>query len=243
MDDGPAEWDKSIKMLHRAVEDGITAITATPHVRPGLYDSPKETVLALVEELKKRAHFLPIEIYPGSELTISQETLTGIKKKKYCSINLGRYVLVELPGHFDPEKIYDFIFAITSRGMVPVIAHPERNGKVASDVDVLYEMVRLGALTQITAASLTGLFGNATRRFSCELISRKLAHVIASDAHDHGHRAPVLSAALAKVTKLAGSRAALAMVRETPEKIVTDEAIDADEPLYVKKRNFFFFRL
>jgi len=241
VDDGPAEWDKSLKMLRRAAEDGITGIVATPHVVPGGYENTGEKVLSLTEELRERCRDAEIEIYPGSELMVSNDTLRGLEKKKYLTINSSRYVLVELPGQFVTDSVYDFIYSLGARKLVPVIAHPERNPKLQEELDLLGEMVRHGALVQVTAGSLTGAFGSVVKKTVSEILTRNLCHVIASDAHNNGRRAPVLSHGLVEAGRIVGERAALAMVRDTPRMIIGDEAIEAPEPAGARKKRFIFF--
>jgi len=240
VDDGPKEWDKSLKMLQRAAQDGIRGLVATPHVMPGVYDNPMERVLALTEELKERGKSLPVDIYAGSELTVSHETLAGLEGKRYCTINGTRYVLLELPGHFSLDTVLDFIFSVTSGGKVPIIAHPERNPRIQADINILYELTRLGALLQITSGSLTGLFGGAVRKLTQDIVSRRLAHLIASDAHNNGNRAPLLSDGVKEAAKIIGGRAASTMVNDLPEKILNNQIFHVPEPVYPKKKFFFF---
>ncbi|MBI5191608.1 MAG: hypothetical protein HZA22_13200 [Nitrospirae bacterium] len=234
-DDGPKEWDKAVKMLLRAAEDGITGIVATPHVSAGLWDNPKDKVASLVDELKQHAGAVPIEIYTGSEIHISPETVKGLKNGRYCTINRSRYVLVELPLHFTPDGMYDVIFSIVSGGFFPIIAHPERNPMVQQDAGVMYEMVRLGALGQVTAGSLTGTFGGEVKKLARELVTRKLVHVIASDAHNNGPRPPVLSHAYHDAVKLVGDKAARVMVYDVPEMIIENLRFEPEEPEPPKK--------
>ncbi|WP_305886524.1 CpsB/CapC family capsule biosynthesis tyrosine phosphatase, partial [Pseudomonas sp. 2995-1] len=69
-------------------------------------------------------------------------------------------------------------------GIVPIIVHPERNQELMEKPDELYELVRDGALTQVTAASVCGKFGKKIQSFSKEIIEANLTHFIASDAHN-----------------------------------------------------------
>lgn len=240
IDDGPDGWDSALAMLKMAVDDGINGIVATPHVNPGLYDNGREAVLGLVEALKARAGELPIEVYPGSELAVSAETLPGIRDGRYCTVNFGKYALVELPGNFRPQGIYDFIFSLTAAGFVPVVAHPERNPQIVSDMAILYEIVRMGALGQVTAGSLTGVFGTDSKRAAHEMIKRRLVHVIASDAHSDKQRQPVLSAAVKEAGKTFGGRVVAEMVGSVPAKIIKNETFEVADPVY-KKSSFSIF--
>lgn len=239
LDDGPREWDMAVAMLRMAAGDGIKGIVATPHVS-FVYDNRAETVLTLTVELGRRAGDVRVDIYPGSELAVTKESLAGILQKRYCTLNQSRYVLIELPQYFTSHPVMEFIFSLTSAGLVPIVAHPERNPMVQSSLDSLNEMVRLGALVQVTAGSLLGHFGDGAKKLAREMLARRLAHVIASDAHNDGLRAPLLSGGLREAIKIVGEAEAKAMVSGVPEKIIKDQPFDAAEPVHVRKRNFFF---
>ena len=241
VDDGPGDWDTSLGMLKRAVDDGIRGIVVTPHRVPGLYDNTRDGIIPLARELGERAKArgLPIAVYPGCELAVSAETAEDVKNKDCCTINSGRYLLTELPPRFS-GNVRDFISLATAAGLVPLIAHPERNPQILNDIEALYELAGLGALMQVTAASLTGLFGEDPMCFAREMLERRLVHVVASDAHDETYRPPVLSEARAEVSRLAGEKAARAMFEERPLKIINDESFTVPEPARPRKTLLFF---
>ena len=240
IDDGPRDMEEAVAMLKAASADGIKGMAMTPHVIPGLHDNPKEKVVRLTEELKAGAAGIDIELYPASEIRLSDETLEGLKSGALCTINGSRYVLAELPSMFDPGKINEMVCSLRETGLVPVIAHPERNPVALKDVECLYELVSMGALMQVTAGSFLGMFGDDARKLAVSMLERRLAHVIASDAHDSGPRPPVLSAAVREVSKLIGERAARAMVHAVPEMILKNEQVNTPEPVRPKKNLFFF---
>lgn len=241
VDDGSRDWERSLGMLKIAADDGIRGIVATPHRTAGLYDNHKDMIIRLAGELgeRARAQGLPITVYPGSELAVSAETAEELKRKDCCTINSGRYLLTELPPRFAGD-VRDFIALVKASGLVPLIAHPERNSRILNDIEILYELAGLGALMQVTAASFTGLFGEDPMLFAREMLERRLVHVVASDAHDETYRPPVLSEARAEVSRLAGEKAARAMFEERPLKIINDEAIEVPEPARPRKTLLFF---
>ena len=65
-----------------------------------------------------------------------------------------------------------------------MIVHPERNQEIIERSDLLYQLVKKGALTQVTAASVCGDFGKKIKNFTLQLIENNLTHFIASDAHN-----------------------------------------------------------
>ena len=89
--------------------------------------------------------------------------------------------------------------------------------------------MRIGALTQVTAASLTGKFGEKPRDFARALLRRNLVHVLASDAHDVRYRPPVLSEVIPVAAAEVGEGAARRMVEETPRAILDGRDVETTE--------------
>ena len=62
-------------------------------------------------------------------------------------------------------------------GITPITTHPERHPVILRDRNLLYDFIAMGALSQITAMSLTGEFGDAVQGCSQELLKHRLVHV------------------------------------------------------------------
>jgi protein-tyrosine phosphatase len=94
-----------------------------------------------------------------------------------------------------------------------------------------YEMIRMGCLGQVTAMSLTGEFGPGVRRIAEKLLSKRLLHIIASDAHSIDRRPPILSAAVGVAEKMVGKEEAYKMVTEYPQAVLDGKKPNVPEPL------------
>ena len=93
-------------------------------------------------------------------------------------------------------------------GIVPIIAHPERNSVLRQKLTRVEAWVELGCLLQVTAGSITGAFGNSARIASHRLLEEGLVHIIASDCHDPANRHPRLTEARDIVRSRYGEEAA-----------------------------------
>jgi protein-tyrosine phosphatase len=242
VDDGPKSWEGSLKMLEVAAKDGIKSIAATSHVIPGLYPNTKDSIVSLIEELRLRAAHIPIKIVPGSELQVSSDTIDGLKTGRYATLNGSRYALIELPAHFQPKSVFDFIFSLSSSGFVAILAHPERNAKYQSDKELPYTLAGMGCLTQITAGSLEGIFGSGVKKAALDMLEKNLVNIIASDAHDPVSRPPIISEGVREAQRLIGSRAVLSLADDIPGLVLDDKKVDILEPERPKARRFFFFK-
>jgi protein-tyrosine phosphatase len=115
--------------------------------------------------------------------------------------------------------------AIISRGMVPIITHPERNGYLMKNLDVVQRFVEEGCLVQVTANALTGFWGPKSKKVAEKLVHKKLVHFVATDAHDLELRPPILSEARKRVAELASEEVAEALVTTNPSAVVAGRSV------------------
>ncbi|MBA2383503.1 MAG: protein tyrosine phosphatase, partial [Actinobacteria bacterium] len=176
IDDGAATFAESLAIARAAVEDGVAELAATPHVRAD-YPTSAATMLELVARLRARiaSEGVPLLIHTGGE--ISLDSLDRLTRDELRSFGLGgsRYLLLEFPYAGWPLDAHERLFRLQLDGFVPVIAHPERSVEVKAAPERVAPFVELGALVQVTAASLDGRFGPATQRTAHALVRGGLA--------------------------------------------------------------------
>lgn len=186
VDDGPETLEESIELIEIAIDEGITDLIATPHAYSPLYDVPKEQVLEKLKlvytEVKKRG--LSINLYAGQEIRIQDFVPENLINGEALTLAGSKYVLLELPSSGIPAYTVQIIQAILSNGMVPIIAHPERNKGIAENPSRLLRLVNHGALAQVTAGSLAGHFGKNVQKLSLQLVQANLIHAYGSDVHN-----------------------------------------------------------
>jgi protein-tyrosine phosphatase len=223
LDDGAASLEESLDIARAAVEDGITGLAATPHVRDD-YPTSVAAMGAAVAELRAAlaAGPIPLELHTGGEVALDRLRLLPADELRGFALAGSRYLLVEFPYHGWPLDLAMRLFELQAAGLVPVLAHPERNADVMAAPERLEELVASGALVQVTAASLDGRLGRRTQRSGLELVRRGLAHLVASDAHAPWLRAIGMSAAAAAV---GDDRMAQRLTVDVPAAIVADREI------------------
>ena len=193
LDDGPRTMAGSLDLARAAVDTGTTTILATPHINDYARIDPP-LIAATLEELRAALAEadIPLEVLPGGEIAIwrlvdlDDETLRGL------ALGGGPYLLVESPfspavGDFEP-----MVLDLHARGFRVLLAHPERCPAFQREPARLEHLVEAGVLLQITAGSMAGAFGSTVRRFTTAMLREGVAHVVASDAHDHVQRPPGL---------------------------------------------------
>ncbi len=228
LDDGARTIDDSLEMCRIAYRDGIRTILATPHTLNGLYQNDRPLILAKVRELNAALMHLqirnpnsPIRILPGADVQFCEGILHQLDSGKVTTLgDGGKFLLLELPFTGIPYGAEEALFQLISRGIIPIISHPERNFEVGQNPRRYDEMIRMGCLGQVTAMSLTGGFGPEVRSLAGKLISNGLIHIIASDAHSTGRRPPILSPAVRAAARIVGEEEAWKMVTEYPQAIL-----------------------
>lgn len=233
-DDGAQDDAQSLAMAQMAVADGVGCVVATPHSVDGIWVQLPSAVREAATWLQSacQEQGLDLEVVAGLEAYIAPDLPSRLTQEPGCTLGDTRYLLLEFPLRQYPRYVEQTIFELQVAGFVPIIAHPERYTEVVKNPSLLYTLVERGVLAQITAASLIGTFGREIQETAQLFLTHDLAHVIASDAHSTAHRSPVLSEAVAVAVELIGQERALAMVTETPARILADEYVDVSPPTF-----------
>jgi protein-tyrosine phosphatase len=261
LDDGAKTLEESIQMCWKSYRDGVRTIVATPHTLNGLYLNDRDIILKKVDELNealKRVGFTndlndpnghntstpsrvnasthsPIHvlrILPGSDIRLCENTLSHLDQGKVMTIgDSKKYLFLEFPFQGIPHQAEGFIFQVMQRGMIPIITHPERNIELGQRPRRYYEMIRMGCLGQVTAMSLTGELGRRIKQVAERLLTNRLIHFIASDAHSPDGRPPILSEAVRMAEKIVGKEEAQKMVTEYPQAILEGRKLHVAEPI------------
>ena len=230
-DDGAATLDEARTMADIARRDGIMKIVAAPHVfRMTKHDGDWAGLADRMARFKEAAGRFPCEIYPGAEVFIRPDIAESLRRHN-LTINGSDYFFIEFAAEALVPGAKDFLFNLMLEGFLPIISHPERNAEFQARPRLLYEMVQMNCLAQVTARSILGGFGPEAKRAAEVFLKHNLVHIIASDAHDPKHRPPQLSRAVEAAAKITGKAKAEAMVTDIPQAILDDREIgDWDEP-------------
>ncbi|HBI14608.1 MAG TPA: tyrosine protein phosphatase [Desulfobulbaceae bacterium] len=217
IDDGPQTLATSLAMAKMAERDGIRTLIATPHT-DGIRVN-RVRVEAAVHDLNLELQRLnmTLSVCPGYEIPYH---LAEELSAAHTLANNGRHVLIEFPPMHLPKGALNTFFTLIAAGLVPVLAHPERNLGVLINPDVLKEMVDNGVLVQITATSITGELGPDVQRCAHHLLKQGWVHFLATDSHSPTFREPVLGRAVTLAARLIGQENAMALVEQNPRQIL-----------------------
>ena len=202
-------------MAEDAIADGITHVVGTPHASSTHafdYAKVQEARNALAEKLAGR-----LTLATGCDFHLNPENLAALRADAapYC-INQKDYLLVEFNEFSIPPSMDQTLHELQLAGLRPVITHPERNGILRTQPERLLRWVSLGCHVQVTAGSLSGVFGPGAKEDAWTWIARGLVHFIASDAHNTARRPLKLRFAYDAVAEQFGEERAKALLVENP---------------------------
>lgn len=229
IDDGPETWEESVALCRAAAAEGTAAVVATPHVlRDPWLNEDVAARDALVDRMNSILHGEPL-VLAGCEYFFTAgatELVEAGSKGPLVGLNRGRYLLLEF-GRTIPSSTPAVFHELALLGVIPVIAHPERQPTFARNPDQLEEYVSRGAITQLTAGSLLGDFGSTAQHAGEEFLRRGLIHVVSSDAHSLDVRPPRLGPARERVRRELGSETAVRLFETNPAAIAASEPLPA----------------
>jgi protein-tyrosine phosphatase len=240
VDDGAQSLSDSLSMARNAVEQGIHKIVASPHHLTSSYTNPKPSIINRVKDLNRalRDEKIELEVLPGQEVRIHGEMLEGYEAGEILPVNHTPYILIEFPSNHVPRYTEKLFYDLQMNGLIPVIVHPERNQEIMECPELLYQLVKKGALTQITAASVCGDFGKRIKNFSLQLVEANLTHFIASDAHNITNRTFKMREAFGIIEKKYGNEMVY-YFDENATLLIEGLNVYKEDPERIKKKKIF----
>lgn len=228
VDDGAKTLADALEMARALVDLGFSTVAPSPHARPE-YAAPEVVEAALVELRGALAREgIPLTLGHNAENVLDDAFLAALGTPAARMLGTsGRYTLVELPYTAPVPALPHILFRIRTKGVTPVIAHPERcleferPGRAA-------EAVRTGALLQLDVGALTGRYGGTAKKLSRAFLDEGLYTLGASDLHSPVGARDWVGRALAELRSRAGEQTFLRLMREHPARLLAGEALESD---------------
>ncbi|MDU5333104.1 tyrosine-protein phosphatase [Enterococcus sp.] len=228
VDDGAQTLEDSLEMARKAISQGITHLMCTPHHNNGKYNNPADKIIrdvaALQKELDQRG--LDLTLLEGQEVRLTELLLTAIQRDEILFTDLDNtYLLIEFPTNEIPIYAEQVFYHLLNRGQVPVIVHPERNAVFREEPNRLVSFLEMGTLTQLTAPSIVGVFGNEIQNTARQMLEHNMLYMVASDAHNLRHRTFLMKEAYAEIRKIGGIEMVQAMEQMAKDLVNGDSVV------------------
>lgn len=229
VDDGADTILESLEMAEIARNNGTKGIVVTPHS----YSSPtelnfwdddmKNRFSNLQKEIYQRG--LDIKLFSGQEIYGRGEFVEHLLSGELITINGSRYPLIEFPFAVRSKYVLEKMQLLITEGFVPIIAHPERYTFVSENFESLVKLKKMGCLVQVNTGSLQGVFGSGAKSISAKILDRRMADVVASDAHSPFVRLPSLAEAHELISEKFSPDYADRLLNRNPEAIIQNKTI------------------
>ena len=228
IDDGAETLEDSVRLCRDAADNGVKLITATlhffdySHIRS--FVSERNHKISVLREILDEEG-IPISVAAGSELFLNDKVFSA-GDLDALTINGSRYMLCEFPlGPFDIDRAPLWIDELISRGYTPIVAHPERYIEFHRNLYIIDELLDREVVFQVNIDSLTGKNGEEPQKMAVDMVMRKIALLIGSDAHDTEYRHTRLREKFKDLPECIGEKILLDCMDKNAKAIIKNEEI------------------
>jgi protein-tyrosine phosphatase len=225
IDDGAGAAEDSLAMgraLHRL---GFRDVAPSPHCRP---EYPNSTVTearrAEVQALLTREG-IDLTLHPGGEHVFDEGFLGRAIGPDRRSINGTRFILVEAPYVGTIPGFVDLIFKLQTKGVTPVIAHPERCAQFEGK-NQASEAARVGAVLQLDIGALIGRYGKPARKLALQFLEDGLYGIAATDLHAPVGAEDWVGRSLEELKRRAGTGGVERLLDLNPHRILAGQEVE-----------------
>lgn len=190
LDDGSQSMDDSIHFLEELQEMGYEKFICTPHTLAEVHpNSPKTILPRLAEvkaELKKRNIDIPIHAASEYMVDVSMEAKLNAGEQM-LTMGGGKYMLIEMSYLAESANIENVVFELQTKGIQPILAHPERYNFYHHNFAKYHRMKEMGCLMQSNLLSFLGYYGKHVQITAEKLAKEKLVDLLGTDLHHERH--------------------------------------------------------
>jgi len=215
LDDGSPDAETTSVMLRGLAAIGFERVVATPHQKASQFLPGWDRVTQALEATRASS---PLPLSLAAENYWDDVFFTRSRDLSFPRYDDGRAFLFELPPEAVPVQLEQSLFQISVKGLLPVMAHPERYRGFWDDRDRLVNLAQSVALV-VDLGAIAGHHGWRVGRVARALVADGVAHAVASDAHSPGD---VRAAAegIAWIKKKLGPSAVTRLLDDSPRRIL-----------------------
>lgn len=189
VDDGSQSIEESIELIKKLKSIGFNNIIFTPHYIEGSeYNSENEEKLEKLELIKKELekNNIKINVTLGNEIFINNNIYELLKDNVISTLNNTKYILIELPFHNEIRNLEDIIYELKIKGLIPIIAHPERYTYLQKNYKEVDRLREEGFLFQGNYASILGYYGKESQKLLKYMLKKQYIDYLGTDVHKIG---------------------------------------------------------
>lgn len=223
IDDGARDIDASVAMIRGLNALGFDTITATPHQKSGQFLPTREQIDTAYARTVAAIKSAGIDV----TLPLAAENMwDGVLHDRLADGTVPGYgespgFLFELPIGELPVGLKDTVFRLRARGLLPVLAHPERYPPLAADLDLAATLGESCPLV-VDLGAVAGYHGRRETKTARALLKHGIAHAATSDAHSPAD-VSVAAAGIRWIEDKLGHAALTRLLDDNPRRILAGE--------------------
>ena len=186
VDDGAQSVDDGIELLTALQQVGFDFVVATPHMRTNMFDNDRAHLEQAYQRMLphlSRAR-LGIEVALACEHYLDDRAFQRILNNEGLPYPGNHAVLVEFDGYSVPAMLRERFYALRSKGLRPVVAHPERYDAWLDADGLIDDLIDRGTVLLLDVASLVGHYGQRVQYAAEHMLDSGMFYAACSDAHD-----------------------------------------------------------
>lgn len=201
LDDGPKDMDSSVALLNSMQQTHTDRVFCTSHFRSPHFAVEIADMDQAFDHLSTHRSQHPshqntsVTLERGAEVRLAPSLADDIRDGHIPTLGNTRYVLVEFATAEITDLALSFLYELSNRHLIPIVAHPERNIAIQRDPSLIDTLRDSGVLMQGTAqcfVSEEGVSNHRSFKLAWNLLEQGKLDVIASDAHNTTTRPPGL---------------------------------------------------
>jgi protein-tyrosine phosphatase len=224
LDDGSPDLETSMAMLRGLADLGYERVTATPHQLAHRFMPTYEaidTAFATVDAERARQG-IGLALSRAAENMWDDVFFSRVAEASFPRYDGGPAFLFELRLEMLPPHLDDVLFRLQTRGLRPVLAHPERYVPFQKAPDRLEALADRGIGLLVDLGALTGHHGRHQEKAARRLVESGVAHAVASDAHNR-EDVKIAGEAIAWIRRKLGLAAVSRLCDENPRRLLAGE--------------------
>jgi protein-tyrosine phosphatase len=218
LDDGSPDPGTTLTMLRGLAAMGFERVVATPHQKAAQFLPDWTQVTAALDRTRAES---PIPVSLAAENYWDSVFFERSRDLSFPRYDGGRAFLFEIPTEDLPVRFEATLFDLCVKGLLPVMAHPERYRPFWDDRDTLARIGENVCLV-VDLGAVAGYHGWRVGRVARALVADGLAHACASDAHTPGDLR-LAAEGIAWIKKKLGPEAVTRLLDENPRRILAGE--------------------
>ena len=203
---------------------GFETVACTPHQKAGQF-------LPELGEIR-RAHARTVEMAATEAISVH---LSLAAENMWDDVFYGRAEALEIPSYDDgpaflvefplgpqlPVGVFERLFHLRMKGLLPVIAHPERYEPLWKSRELIDKLGRECALV-VDLGAVAGYHGRRQAKAARAMLKQGQAHAVASDAHSPTD-VQVAAEGMAWIRKKLGQTTLDRLLGDNPRQILRGE--------------------